>query len=62
MLTKILNRGANALKNALRGIVFGKLQTRMVGCRTTQIYLFILGMTDVSRGKFLGFYLKYMPQ
>lgn len=27
MLTKILNRGANALKNALRGIDFGKLQT-----------------------------------
>lgn len=27
MLTKILSRGANALKNALRGIDFGKLQT-----------------------------------
>ncbi len=27
MLTKILNRGANALKNALRGIDFGELQT-----------------------------------
>lgn len=62
MLTKILNRGANALKNALRGIDFGKLQTS--ACVSGDIIQWrdYYGHVRGEPSEILGFYLKMLAQ